>query len=53
MMRRHGKVLSEWDGIGYGQLPYAAQKPQRSSQPQFARGSMNHPDGDIDPWTGA
>jgi phage terminase large subunit-like protein len=51
MMRRNGKPLTECEGIGYGALPYAAQRSQQRQQ-RFARGTPNHPGGDIDPFTG-
>ena len=52
MMRRHGKLLSECEGIGYGPLPYARQRAENGRSTQFARGTPNHPDGDIDVFTG-
>ena len=51
MARRSGKALSDCDGVGYGALPYAGQRSQQR-QPQFARGTVNHPQGGIDPFTG-
>ena len=52
MMRRSGKPRSDCEGIGYGALPYARQVPERSQQrSRFARGTANHPDGDMNPWT--
>jgi phage terminase large subunit-like protein len=51
MMRRQGKPLSECEGIGFGNMPYARQSPGRSRE-QFAIGTPNHRDGDIDAWTG-
>ena len=32
MMRRHGKPLTECDGVGYGAVPYAAQRRANSGQ---------------------
>ena len=53
MMRRSGKPLSECEGIGYGNMPYAHQQPQRGrSRSRFARGTDNHPDGGFNPFTG-
>jgi phage terminase large subunit-like protein len=52
MMRRQGKPLTECDGIGYGNMPYAMRRPERSRGEQYARGSANHPDGDGDAFTG-
>jgi Terminase RNaseH-like domain len=52
MMRRHGKLLNECEGIGYGPLPYARQRPENNRATQFARGPPNHPEGDMDVWTG-
>jgi phage terminase large subunit-like protein len=51
MMRRQGKPLSDCEGVGYGNMPYAAQRAQRR-EPQFARGSAGHPDGEFDVFTG-
>ena len=40
-MRRGGKPLSECQGVGYGNMPYANQRPERSGQaPQFARAGL-------------
>jgi phage terminase large subunit-like protein len=52
MMRRHGRARSECDGVGYGSMPLAGQRRDRSGEPQFARGTPNHPDGSFDPFTG-
>jgi hypothetical protein len=52
MMRRSGKALSDCEGIGYGAMPYAGQRRDRSSEQRYARGTPNHPDGDFDIWTG-
>ena len=54
MMRRHGKPLSACEGVGYGNMPYAMQRPERNGNraTQFARGTPNHPDGDFDIFTG-
>jgi phage terminase large subunit-like protein len=54
MMKRSGKPLDACEGIGYGALPYARQNAggNRGAASNFARGTPNHPDGDIDPWTG-
>lgn len=38
MMKRHGKPLAEYDGIGYGAMPYAGQRRDRSSEAEIARG---------------
>jgi phage terminase large subunit-like protein len=37
MMRRNGKALSDCEGIGYGNMPYAGQRRDRSAGPQIAR----------------
>jgi hypothetical protein len=37
MMRRNGRALSECEGIGYGNMPFAGQLP-RSREPQLATG---------------
>jgi hypothetical protein len=37
MMRRGGKPLSECQGVGYGNMPYANQRPERSGQPRNLR----------------
>jgi phage terminase large subunit-like protein len=52
MMRRSGKALQECEGVGFGTMPYAAQRPNRSAVQRFAIGSVNHPDGSFDPFTG-
>jgi hypothetical protein len=52
MMRRQGKALTDCDGIGYGNMPYAGQRSGRNRGEQFAIGTANHPGGDIDAWTG-
>jgi hypothetical protein len=52
MMRRQGKPLSECEGIGFSNLPYARQRADSSRATQFARGTANHPDGDFDVFTG-
>ena len=44
MMKRHGKPLSECDGIGYGVMPYAGQR-RASAGPQIEGV-------DFDPFTG-
>jgi phage terminase large subunit-like protein len=51
MMRRGGKPLSACDGTGFGNAPYAMQRPAHGVQ-RFAIGSASHPAGDIDPFTG-
>jgi phage terminase large subunit-like protein len=51
MMRRSGKPLAECEGIGFGTLPFAAQRSQRRGQ-QFASGTVNHAEGSFDPFTG-
>jgi phage terminase large subunit-like protein len=38
MMRRQGKALSECDGMGFGNMPYAGQRRDRSREPTMARG---------------
>ena len=38
MMRRSGKSMSECDGVGFGNMPYAGQRRDRSSGPQYAKG---------------
>jgi phage terminase large subunit-like protein len=52
MMRRQGKALTECEGIGYGNMPYARQNQWRGREQQFAIGTANHPDGDFDVFTG-
>lgn len=53
MMKRHGKPLSDCEGIGFGALPYARQQAARNQQhSRFARGTINHPDGEMNPFTG-
>jgi hypothetical protein len=52
LMRCQGKPLSDCEGVGYGNMPYAKQRPERSRGPQFARGSAGHPDGEFDVFTG-
>jgi phage terminase large subunit-like protein len=37
MMRRNGRLLRDCDGVGYGAMPYAAQRRQ-NSEPQIADG---------------
>jgi hypothetical protein len=39
--------MSDCDGIGYSNMPYARQRAERRG-PQFTRGTSNHPDGDLD-----
>jgi Terminase RNaseH-like domain len=46
MMRRHGKMLDDCDGIGYGPLPYSAQRLGRCQETQIAEGT------DFDLFTG-
>ena len=43
MMKHYGKPVSEIDGIGVGNLPYAGQRRDRSREPTMARG--------IDDWS--
>jgi hypothetical protein len=38
MMRRSGKLRSECDGIGFGNMPFAGQRADRSGEPQLAKG---------------
>jgi hypothetical protein len=38
MMRRHGKARSDCDGVGFGNMAYAGQRRDRSSEPQMAKG---------------
>ena len=38
MMRRHGKPLSECDGIGYGNMPFAGQRRGGGGGQQIAEG---------------
>jgi hypothetical protein len=38
MMRRHGKARSECDGVGYGRMPYAGQRRERSGEATLAKG---------------
>jgi phage terminase large subunit-like protein len=51
MMRRFGKPLHECEGYGYTKLPFAVGQPRGGGQ-RFARGSVNHPDGSFDVFTG-
>jgi phage terminase large subunit-like protein len=51
MCRRHGKPLSEYDGIGIGSMPFAGQRRSVGGS-YFARGTPSHGDGDIDAWSG-
>jgi len=37
MMRRQGKPRHECDGVGYGNLPYAAQRRDHSAEPTVAK----------------
>src|SRR5262249_1103743 len=37
MMRRLGKSMSECDGVGYGNLPYAGQRRDRSAEQTVAK----------------
>jgi phage terminase large subunit-like protein len=53
MMRRQGKPLTECEGIGHGNLPYAMRRPERSRGQQYARGTANHPDGDMNAFDGS
>jgi hypothetical protein len=39
--------MSDCDGIGYSNMPYARQLAGRRG-PQFTRGTSNHPDDDLD-----
>jgi phage terminase large subunit-like protein len=52
MMRRQGKPLSECEGIGYGNMPYAMRRAERAHGNQYAIGTANHPGGDFDAFTG-
>jgi len=53
MMRRSGKPRLECDGVGFGSMPYAGhRRDEGHRQTQFARGTPNHPGGDMDPFTG-
>ena len=38
MMRRHGKMLSACEGIGYGNMPFAAQRGGRGGDQHLADG---------------
>jgi len=38
MMRRNGRPLSDCDGVGYGSMPLAGQRRDRSREPQIASG---------------
>jgi hypothetical protein len=38
MMRRSGRPISECDGVGYGNMPLAGQRRDRSREPSMARG---------------
>jgi hypothetical protein len=38
MMRRHGRLRSDCDGIGNGSMPYAGQRRDRSHELQMASG---------------
>jgi phage terminase large subunit-like protein len=46
MMRRSGKMLAELDGVGYGNMPFAAQRRNGAGEPLIASGV------DFDIWTG-
>lgn len=46
MMRRSGKPRDECDGVGFGSMPFAGQRADRSRDAQLARGL------DFDLWTG-
>jgi hypothetical protein len=35
LMRRQGKPLSDCEGVGYGNMPYAKQRPERSRGPNL------------------
>jgi hypothetical protein len=52
MMRRQGKPLTECEGVGYGNMPYAMRRPERAHGSQYAIGTANHPGGDFDVFTG-
>jgi hypothetical protein len=40
-------------GVGYGDLPLARQVPAAARpRSRFASGTVNHPDGSFDPFTG-
>jgi phage terminase large subunit-like protein len=52
MMRRHGKARSDCDGVGFGNMAYAGQR-RASSEPQYARGTASHPEGEYDVFTGS
>ena len=52
MCRRHGKPLGEYEGVGIGNMPLARQQPNRGRDTEFARGTVNHPDGSFDVFTG-
>jgi phage terminase large subunit-like protein len=47
MMKRSGKPCSECEGVGFGNMPFAGQRADRSGQQQVARNV------DFDVWTGA
>jgi Terminase RNaseH-like domain len=47
MMRRNGKARSDCEGVGFGSMPYAGQRRDRSAEPQIAKGL------DFDLFTGA
>jgi hypothetical protein len=38
MMRRSGKARDECDGVGFGNMPFAGQRADRSREPQLAKG---------------
>jgi Terminase RNaseH-like domain len=38
MMKRHGKPRLDCDGVGFGNMPYAGHRPDRSGEPQLADG---------------
>ncbi len=52
MMRRQGKPLSDCDGIGFGNLPYMPRSVRNSVNKDSLAAPSNHPDGDINPFTG-
>jgi phage terminase large subunit-like protein len=38
MMRRSGRARSDCEGVGFGNMPYAGQRRDRSAEPQIAKG---------------
>jgi hypothetical protein len=41
MMKRLGKPLTEYDGVGFGAMAYAGQRRGRSGEATLAKGSIS------------